>query len=228
MNSELNKSKPELVNSIRMESIEHDMVFIENIISKYFDTPTEWLFVNGKREPLTSNKELDRYTDVVPIHKRPQHPLYTPNLISDYVDMIASDNNPYQSLIKDNTLIKDIDYKPYKIYSYPNNVISSPEELLSQYVPNMWRADFVAIMEYINIIYNKVIKAIMVNPSAIYDLNTKNVPVTLDVYADIKSFRFDEAHIINDKDHDDIVEYYDPNHNYGVDENSHTIREIRC
>ena len=229
MNTELYKSKPELVTSIKMESLEHDMMFIENIIGKYFNTPEEWVFINGKRNPLTSNKEISRFNNTVRIYKHPQHPIHTPNLISDYVDMIASENNPYQLLIRDNTLIKDNNYTPCKIYSYPNNIISTQEELLSHYIPNMTYIDFIAVIEYMNIIYEKVVKIISVNPSAIYDLHVSNVPITLDMYVDIKSFRFDEAHMVNDKNsEDDIVEYYDPNHNYGVDENKHSIKDLRC
>ena len=72
-------------------------------------------------------------------------------------------------------------------------------------------------------------KIVMCNSSAIYDLDISQVPVVLNIYCDIKSFRFDEAHLTmdNDTDNYDIVrDNYDTLYNYGIDDTRVPIKGV--
>lgn len=201
-------------------AIEYNLAYIENILQKYKKLEDGFVFLKNKRYPISDRKVMCQYEEMGLTISTPEHPIFSAILLTRAAELVISDLNPYRELISNNPLV--INSTPAVIYTYPTLDVTTVDEVIIEYIPNIDGNDFSVVKSYLNMILEKIVKIVELNPSAIYTLDTTTPTVMLYRYEDISTYRYYEA-LENKKEIDKIVALNTPSEETLIIEKINTL-----
>jgi len=172
-----------------------ELIYIENILSKYIGYAENCYYAKGLRYPLEKNQDIDKYKKIGLLSKQPMHPIYAAELVKSITELYVVEHTNYKEDFFINKLLNTD--KQVKIYQDINRD-TTIEDIVLKMVPTITKIDYDDIIKYLSNIF-KVIENIVISElDNILVVDIETSVIEINVYSNILAYRFEEA-CIHDK-----------------------------
>jgi len=171
-----------------------ELIYIENILSKYIGYVEDCYYAKGLRYPLADNKDISKYKKTGMLSEQLIYPIYAAELIKSIIELYVVEYTNYKEDFFVNKLLDTSNQ--VKIYQDINRD-TTLEDIILKMVPTITKVDYNDIIKYLSNI-TKVIENIVtteVDNIVVVDIETNIIEIN--VYSNILAYRFEEACIHN-------------------------------
>ena len=171
-----------------------ELIYIENILSKYIGYVDNCYYAKGLRYPLENKKHIDKYKNADMLSEQPIYPIYAAELIKSIIELYVVEYTNYKEDFFVNKLI-DVN-KQVRIYQDISRD-TTLEDIILKMIPNITKVDYDDIIKYLPNITKVIENIVMSELDNIVIVDIETNIIEINVYSNILAYRFEEAYTYN-------------------------------
>ena len=180
--------------TIGKDGVTIELVYIENILSKYIGYIEDCSYAKGLRYPLVSNKQINKYKKIGMISEQPIYPIYAAELIKSIIELYVVEHANYKDDFFSNKLLNTSNQ--VEIYQGINRD-TTLEDIVLEMVPTISKVDYDDIIKYLTNITKVIENIVMSELDNILIVDIETNIIEINVYSNILEYRFKEVCVYN-------------------------------
>ena len=180
--------------TIGKDGVTIELVYIENILSKYIGYIEDCSYAKGLRYPLADNKDISKYKKTGMLSEQLIYPIYAAELIKSIIELYVVEYTNYKEDFFVNKLI-DVN-KQVRIYQDISRD-TTIEDIILKMIPNITKVDYDDIIKYLPNITKVIENIVMSELDNIVIVDIETNIIEINVYSNILEYRFKEVCVYN-------------------------------